>query len=304
MSKELDLSCFSYLASARVLQIEKYPQLNSGAEVNGVIDTLSADGPMVATAASRLGLKVGLVANSLGEDEVGQVIKGSLQKNAVVNSISNLQNKRTPFIVVLSDSGGNREWFAYIRDVQEELKNAELSQIGTSSLAYIDLYSGIKEASLRAVNYANQNNVPVFLNLSGDVPDHELIEQLANKSIIITQIGLHESQEGSAEEIARRVYESINPKISIVTLASKGAVAVSGEAVMKVHAYPVDILHVHGAGAAFSAGIVFGYLRGWVLQRNLKFACALGSLNCTKERGFEEFTLGEIERLMAKRSGE
>lgn len=304
MSKKLDLSCFSYLASARVLQIKKYPQLNSGAEVDGVIDTLSADGPMVAIAASRLGLKVGLVANSLGEDEIGQAIKSDLQKNAVVNSISNLQNKRTPFIVVLSDSGGNREWFAYIMDAQEELKNAELSQIGISSLAYIDLYSGIKMASLRAVNYANQNNVPVFLNFSGDIPTDELMEQLADKGIVITQIGLHESQEDGAEQIARRVYEFVNPKVSIVTLASKGAIAVSGKTVVKTHAYPIDILHVHGAGAAFSAGFVFGYLCGWNLQRNLEFACALGSLNCSKERGFEEFTLEEIEELAAKRSGQ
>lgn len=303
MSKELDLSCFSYLASARVLQIEKYPQLNSGAEVNGVIDTLSADGPMVAIAASRLGLKVGLVTNSLGEDEIGQTIKSSLQKNAVVNSIDSLKEKRTPFIIVLSDSGGNREWFAYIRDAQEELKNAELSQVDTSSLAYIDLYAGIQEAALRAVNHAEQENVPVFLNLSGDIPTDELMEQLANKSIVIAQIGLHESQEGNAEEIARRIYEFINPKISIVTLASKGAMVVTGKTLVKTKAHSVDILHVHGAGAAFSAGFAFGYLNSWDLQKNLEFACALGSLSCTKERGFEEFTLEEINELIAKRNG-
>lgn len=304
MPKELDLSCFSYLASARVLQIEKYPQLNSGAEINGVVDTLSADGPMVAIAASRLGLRAGLVANSLGEDEAGQDIKESLQKNAIFNSISNLSNQKTPFIVVLSDSDGNREWFAYIKDAQEELRNAELSQIRVSFLAYIDLYSGIKEASLRAVNYANQNNVPIFLNLSGDIPSDELIQQLANKNIVITQIGLHESQEDGAEKIASRIYESIMPKASVVTLASKGAVAVSGETVVRTHAYPVDILHVHGAGAVFSAGFIFGYLHDWDLQRNLEFACALGSLNCSKERGFEEFTLEEIESLITKRSNQ
>lgn len=69
MTKELDLSCFSYLASTQILQIEEYPQLNSGAEVKGVIDSLAADAPMAAITASKLGLKVGLIANSLCEDE-------------------------------------------------------------------------------------------------------------------------------------------------------------------------------------------------------------------------------------------
>lgn len=298
MSKELDLSCFSYLSSARVLRVEEYPRLNNGAEITRVIDTLAADGPMVAIAASRLGLKVGLIANSLGEDETGRSIKNNLQGNAVTNSIDNLPGKKTPFIVVLSDLSGNREWFAYIKDAQEELTKVDLSQISNPSLAYIDLYSDIEGASLRAINYASQDNVPIFLNLSGDVPMAELIAQLVNKSIAITQIGLHESREDDAEEVARQVFEFVKPKISIVTLAGKGAIAVSGKTVIKTQAYPVDILHVHGAGAAFSAGFAFGYLHNWDLQRNLEFACAFGSLNCTKERGFEDFTMEEINELL------
>jgi len=302
MSKELDLSCFSYLASARVLQISKYPELNSGAEVLGVIDTLSADGPMVAIAASRLGLKVGLVANSLGKDEAGVSIKNRLETNNIINSINKQSGRKTPFIVVLSDLGGNREWFAYIRNAQEELLSLNLSLFNTASLAYIDLYASIQEASFRAIDYADKNNVPVFLNFSGDIPSTETLVRLANKNVAVTQIGLHESQESSVERVIRQIYDSINPKVSIVTLASKGAVAFNGKTVVRTQAYPVDILHVHGAGAAFSAGFTYGYLRGWGLQQNLEFACALGSLNCTKERGFEEFTMDEIDKLLTRQN--
>jgi len=301
MSKEIDLSCFSYLASARVLQINKYPQLNSGAEVNGVIDTLAADAPMTAITASRLGLKVGLIANPLGEDDKGRGISRNLEQNRVANSISLMSDRKTPFIVVLSDKGGNREWFAYTKEAEEELVKVDLSQIDNSSLIYIDLYSGIQEASFRAVNYATEKGVPIFLNLSGDIPSSELTAKLRGKNIAIVQIGLHESQESEAEKVATQIYETFNPKVSIVTLASKGAIAVSGKTVVKTQAYPVNILHVHGAGAVFSAGFAFGYLQNWGLQQTLEFSCAIGSLSCAKERGFEQFTLEEISELIAKK---
>lgn len=301
MSKELGLSCFSYLASARVLQIDKYPDLNKGAEVFGVIDTLAADAPMVAIAASHLGLKAGLIANLLGDDEQGRIISSNLRKNGVTNTISRLPGRKTPFIIVLSDTGGNREWFSYTKEAEKELMRVDLSQMNNASLAYIDLFPDTQPASLRAVDYATKNQIPIFLNLSGDLPNSELISLLANKNISITQIGLHESQEDEARRVARRIYETIEPEISIATLGSKGAVAVSGNTVVKARAYPVDVLHVHGAGAAFSAGFAFSYLQDKNLQESLEFACAIGSLSCTKERGFEEFSLEDINLLIDKK---
>ncbi|MEK7497337.1 MAG: carbohydrate kinase family protein [Patescibacteria group bacterium] len=232
MAKELDLSCFSYLASARVLQINEYPQLNSGAEVYGVIDTLAADAPMTAIAASRLGLKVALIANPLGMDDQGKSISKNLEQNKIANSINLLPDRKTPFIVVLSDDSGNREWFSYTKEAEKGLIKANLSQIDNSSLVYIDLYSGIQEASLRAIDYATEKGVPIFLNVSGDIPSPELVTKLKGKNIAIIQIGLHESQEIEAEKIAAQIYETFDPKVSIVTLASKGAIAVSGMTVV------------------------------------------------------------------------
>ena len=101
---------------------------------------------MTAITASRLGLKVGLIANPLGEDDKGRGISRNLEQNRVANSISLMSDRKTPFIVVLSDKGGNREWFAYTKEAEEELVKVDLSQIDNSSLIYIDLYSGIQEA--------------------------------------------------------------------------------------------------------------------------------------------------------------
>lgn len=298
MQDKLDLSCFSYLASAQVLQIQKYPELNGGAEILNVIETLAADAPMTAIVASRLGLSVGLISNQLGDDSSGREIVETLRKNKIVNSIKNITGQKTPFINVLSDKDGNREWLAYIKDAEKSLITTDLSQIKSASLVYIDLYEGIKESSLRAIDYASENGTPIFLNLSGNIPTQELISRLTNKNIEVVQIGLHESQESEAVSVVNSIYSTIKPQVAIVTLASRGAIAIDKNGIVKAAAYLVKMVHVHGAGAMFSGGFIFGYKKNWSLQKTLQFACATGSLGCSKERGYEDFNLEEINKLI------
>ena len=300
MSKEFDVSCFSYLASARVLQIEEYPSLNGGAEIDRVINTLSADAPMVAIAAARLGLNSNLIANSLGDDEQGVAISATLKQHGVHTGIECRPDRKTPFIIVLSDKGENREWFSYTQEVRSELKTVDLSLIGRSAIAYVDLYTATREAALRAMDYATQAGTEVFLNLSANLPDPELAARLANTRPTIVQLSIQEGQKDAASTL-ERLHEILRPKISIVTAGSKGALALAeGENAISNPAYAINVVHLHGAGAAFSAGFLFGYQQKWSTERCLEFACALGSLSCSKERGFEQVARQEIDDLIAK----
>lgn len=297
-NKELDLSCFSYLASARVLNVDEYPKPNYGAEVRRVIDTLAADGPMVAIAASHLGLKVGIIANAVGENAEGKEILDRLKRNNVVVGVETNPSIKTPFIVVLSDKEGNREWFPYIPSAIEELKNSKLDMIGESLLAYIDYYSITREAANRVVDFGHKSGTPLFLNLGGSPLQTEERVFLKSKNIRILQTNLDYGGVSDGFILAKDLFENTKPEISIVTLGEKGAVAVTSYGEFRAYAYLVDALHVHGAGAAFSAGFSLGYLKGWNVQRSLGFACALGSLNCTVETGFDTFSQEDVERFM------
>jgi sugar/nucleoside kinase (ribokinase family) len=47
---------------------------------------------------------------------------------------------------------------------------------------------------------------------------------------------------------------------------------------------PLQVVDTTGAGDAFDAGFVRGYLAGWPLERTLRLACACGAL-ATREPG-------------------
>jgi len=70
--RSLDLVCFSYLAQAQILHVDQYPPANHGAAIASTTLAIAGDGPLTATTAAALRLRVGLIANRVGTDQAGQ----------------------------------------------------------------------------------------------------------------------------------------------------------------------------------------------------------------------------------------
>lgn len=294
----LDLVCFSYLAPGTIFKIKQYPKINYGTEILETIKTIAADGPMVAVGCARLNLKVGLITNPIGKDQ--KQIINYLNKQNVISKIKILPKFKTPFIIILSDSKGNREWFPYIPKVNLYLKKVNLGLLRKSSLVYIDYYQVIREASQRAINFASHHKIPIFINLGGSPFTSKVSNSLKEKNIVIIQTNLEENKAKNAPSLAKRIYHGVKPKIAIVTLGSKGALAVTSNKMIKVPTFKVKVNHLHGAGAAFSVDFIFGYLNGWETEKCLLFGCTLGTINCTLERGFETFSQKEVKEFLKK----
>lgn len=86
---------------------------------------------------------------------------------------------------------------------------------------------------------------------------------------------------------------------ALITMAGEGCLAVNGSEVVRVHAPSVHVVDGCGAGATFSAGFIYGYLKGWNLERSARFATAAASLKVTRP-GLEMFPIVEIDALAAK----
>ncbi len=231
------------------------------------------------------------------EIKKGGKLSKLLKKNKVIN-LSKPTKEQTPSITVLSDKKGNRVWLAYLKEIEKELLKINLSITRKTQLVYIDFYEIIKQASLRIIKYVNHYDIPIFLNLSEKIPSKKTVNFLRNKNIVILQISLSESQEKIAEKYGYEIYQTIRPKILVITLGRKGAMVFDGKRRLKENALQVKVLHGHGAGAAFSAGFSYGYLKKLSLEKTLKLACVLGSLNCAQKHGYEEINLKEVKKII------
>jgi bifunctional ADP-heptose synthase (sugar kinase/adenylyltransferase) len=85
-------------------------------------------------------------------------------------------------------------------------------------------------------------------------------------------------------------------KTAIITLAKGGCLVAQGNEIVRVYAPKVKAVDACGAGATFSAGFVYGYLKGWNLDASARFATAAATLKVTRA-GLTMFSVDQILEL-------
>ncbi|NJD58273.1 MAG: hypothetical protein FIA98_02605, partial [Anaerolineae bacterium] len=101
-----------------------------------------------------------------------------------------------------------------------------------------------------------------------------------------------------AMEIAHKLLAA-GVQTVLITMAEEGCLGVQGEQAARIYAPKMHVVDGCGAGATFSAGYIFGYLRGWSLLESLRFATAAASLKVTRP-GLKMFPVAQIQELAAQ----
>ncbi|MGW4730416.1 carbohydrate kinase family protein [Streptomyces shenzhenensis] len=277
-----DLACFSYLAHAQVLHVPRYPGANQGTTVDWTFSSLAGDGPITAQVCATRGLSTALVANQVGHDPTGRHVRHSLDAAGVHHRAgSGPVPRHTPQLTVVTDELGTRTWFADLTHAYASLQQADTSPLGQARLAYIDGYTVIADAAADALHTAAAAGVPVLLNLGSDPVDAKLRQAARQAHLFAVQTSLPESQEQDAEHTALSLLAELGPHAAVVTVGALGVAAITRTSAHRISARRVDVVHTHGAGAAFSAGLAAAHLEGHDLPAALHYACEAGTAHCT-----------------------
>jgi sugar/nucleoside kinase (ribokinase family) len=86
-----------------------------------------------------------------------------------------------------------------------------------------------------------------------------------------------------------------------LTMGPDGCYAAGDDFEGRIAAPRVQPVDGTGAGDAFAAGLIYGTLAGWGLERSARFACAAGALATTAVGAFEG--VGDIETTLALADG-
>jgi fructose-1-phosphate kinase PfkB-like protein len=118
---------------------------------------------------------------------------------------------------------------------------------------------------------------------------------------LVVQSNVDDADHADAFRAAALVIAATGAVWAIITAGAFGAVALSKSERLSVPAFRAAVRHTHCAGAAFSGGLLYGLLHGWVMTDSLSLACASGALRC--ERGPDEpmATLADLHVVMGSR---
>jgi len=293
-SRTADVVCFGMITPAVVLVVDDFPPHNTGMLIREIGEFISDDAALVACMLWQWDVKSGLIGTALGNDSAGHRVAHQLKELGIIGDVRFSEDIRTPFEVIVSDPSGARTYFwQRSSEVLVTLANTDLSLLEGAHLLYVDWYDG--NHILRPIEAASQLDVLVFLNLEYGHQNIDILQRYT-KGVDICQVVTDPAQRDTNPiAVARKVQEAGVPTV-LVTLGIKGCLAVRGQETLRILSPEVKVVDGCGAGAAFSAGFAYGYLKGWDLEQTARFATAAASLKCTVV-GPRAFPVNEVSML-------
>ena len=287
---------FGMLTPVEIMVLEKLPKHNTGAIVTEVNEFVFDDAAIVACLLRQWDVSAGMIGTALGDDVRGHVLAKQLKQWGVQGTVRFTKDYKTPIEVNVSDRKGARTYFwQRTPQILSTLDTASLSLLRGAKILYADWYDG--DHIVRAMDEANRLNVPVFVNLEHGHKDLDILKQYARRATFCqavtdaAQIGGKRALLGTAKKLLKS-----GIKTAIITLAKGGCLVAQGNEIVRVFAPPVKTVDACGAGATFSAGFIYGHLKGWTLQQSARFATAAASLKVTRA-GLQMFPVEEILEL-------
>lgn len=290
---------FGMLTPVYIMALDKLPKHNTGAIVHQVSEYVYDDAAIIACNLSQWNIPTGMIGTAVGDDLLGHHVADSLKELGVKGKVRFTKKYKTPLEVNVSDKRGARTYFwQRSPEILSTLDTADLSMIKKSKLLYVDWYDG--DHITRAMKEANKHNVPVFLNFEHGHKNPELFKKYSNL-VTICQAVTDAAQIGKRQSMLNVARKLINSgiKIALITMASQGCLAVYGDEIVRVYAPRVKAVDGSGAGATFSSGFIYGYLKGYNLEDSVRFAIAAASLKVTQS-GLDMFPVKEIKELAVK----
>jgi sugar/nucleoside kinase (ribokinase family) len=301
MPKPLDVVCFGVLSAMRVATVEEYPKADSGAAISSLMELICADAAITCVALDGLGCRVGLISNDVGNDPDGRDLLDRFKGTDIVTTVTLLGDVSTPFCLTVVDGDGNRTWFRFNSNAPESLLAVDLGLVCETDILYVDVYPEIWQASVRAIDCAFELGVRIFVNLSEHIPNEEVGQRL-HQGVAVTQGAAAGQSVEHARVMAQTFFDSYSPSLCVLTTGRHGVIYTNHSGTYHLPAHVVKVANTSGAGAIFSAGLIFGCVQSWPDDEAVAFANALAGLYCSVPEGISCFSATDVMEFAASRA--
>lgn len=273
-----------------VWPIDRLPEAGHDAYVQAVSSGLGGATLNTAIVLDRLG-QAAAVLSCLGSDPYAGQARSMISQTGVNQAyiVENAEHD-TGLIFILVTPDGERTMITYRgANVYYRPEDVPETAFKTASMLHISGYSLLQkpqaDAVWRAVSFAQQNQVAISLDTGLEpaliIPD-ELRRLIAAADICIS--GPKETAQlfGTDDpQKAARYLLNEGVQLTGIKLGEEGCYLADAKADCFCPAFNVEVKDTTGAGDSFSAGLLYGWLRGWELPACAVLGSALGALATT-----------------------
>ncbi|MCP8311786.1 MAG: carbohydrate kinase family protein [Candidatus Methylarchaceae archaeon HK02M1] len=264
------------------VQIAKYIRREAGGVCNFLI------------AASRLGLKVGIVG-CVGDDEDGRFVIESLRREGVdVAGIDEIEERETAKVLVLVDGKG-RHAFIGVHGIGIEVyqDRMDAKRIESSRAIFTSGHTLIRypslDATLEVMRKAKGLGIPVFFDpgpLVNKIQPKVLDSALESTEVLMSNISEAKALAGTQDlKITSEILLKKGVKTVVIKLGRGGCFIAQEGSSIHIPGFKVPVVDTTGAGDSFNAAYVYGYLRQLPINYLGILANAVGGIMVTKLGG-------------------
>jgi ribokinase len=232
-----------------------------------------------AVAASRLGLKVGIIG-CVGNDYFGKKAIEELEKEGVItNFIKVVNEKLTGMVCVIVEKNGNRRMLAY-RGANEYLEKTISEVIDKIPYCkYIQLCNVNKKVFMEVKEKIKKTKIS--LDPGGRVIEFSLNDLEGIDLLLLNEVECKKLTNVNYKEGAKLLSKYVN--IVVVKMGERGAYLFDGNNEIEIPAIKVNVVDTTGAGDAFNAGFITGLIRGLSLRECMYWGIATAALKIQKK---------------------
>jgi sugar/nucleoside kinase (ribokinase family) len=238
----------------------------------------------VAVGCARLGWRSRFVG-SVGDDSWADIVRDQLRREGVDPSLDVRPDAASRLALILvAESTGDRQVFEY-RDARLGIAVDERLEVRACAGRLLMLDATDPAGAEAAASGARARGIPTLADVDRPGPAADRV--LRHADIIVVSEGFAEAFAGSHGAGPGAGLEAIDaafrPAVAIVTLGPEGSLARCAGREIRTPGFAVDAVDTTGAGDAFRAGFLAGWLREEAsaeLDTILEYANATGALNC------------------------
>jgi sugar/nucleoside kinase (ribokinase family) len=246
-----------------LIAVEQLPAWNGGSIIEGLAEDVGEDAVIVATTFSQWQIPSRLESNSVANDYYGDKVLQTLRTCEIESVSSDDMVYSTPVEINIVDHNGSRTYFQQ-RDslTLAKLKIPSEHEYIPPAILYVDWYDG--PSVLTAIKRARNLHIPVYTNIESMYHRTSEIEDLLELSDLC-QVSVDEPDaSGDPNEIAKNLL-AYGIGTVLITMGSHGCLIAQRNQALRINSLAIDVVDGFGAGAAFSAGFIYGPRAGWSL---------------------------------------
>jgi ribokinase len=273
--------CLDYVA-----RVESYPPPDAKCEFSEMV--IQGGGPVATAlvALSRWGVPCAF-SGVAGDDSFGAMIKRSLDEEGIITQgLIVRAGCGSQFAFIVAEPGVGRRTVFWRRPTGSAPKPDEIDLALLREAKAFHTDGLFIDASLAAAREAKRAGVAVVVD-AGSLREGML--DLARESdyfIASEKFARELVGDESPGDACRRLME-LGPRVAGVTLGAKGYIASFAGGVIERSAYEADAVDTTGCGDVFHAGVTYGVVREWPVEKSLDFAAWAAARVSTRLGGRE-----------------